>query len=938
MKNLKFAISVIAIFFFVTSQFFAEISIDGKDLNDKMPVDPKVKIGQLDNGLVYYIRENNKPENRAELQILIKAGSILETDAQAGLAHFLEHMCFNGTKNFPKDSLVSFLEATGMRFGADVNANTGFDRTYYMLTIPMDKPELLNQGFQVLEDWLHNVTLANEEIEKERGVIMEEWRLYKGAQQRIQRKHFPNLLYGSKYAERLPIGDTAVIQNAPREEFVKFYTDWYRPNLTAVIAVGDFDAALIEKKIIDHFQNVENPNNAPERKEYKIGSHDKAIVSIATDKELTYPSISLYFKKDKPDNAGTYNAYLEGIKNSLFSTMLSQRLQEKTTEANPPYMFAQAAISSFIANKDAFFLVAVPQGDILKSTNVLLEEAYRVKQHGFTKAELERAKEQLMSFIEGAHKEKDKTESKTYAMEYYRNFIEDEGIPGIDYELMLYKEFLPQITLDDVNALIDGLIREQDLVITVSDKADSPNTPTEDQIMALYNDVKNKKLEPYQEDDISQPLLPEKPTPGTIVSEDMNEDLGIKTLELSNGAKVMLKKTDFKNDEVLMRAYSPGGHSLADKSLYISAANADAIIDEAGIGKFSSTNLQKKLAGKNLRISPYIGELTEGFSGMTSPDDMETFFQVMYLYFTSPRKDEESFQSFVQKTVEAIENSKDSPEQAFRDTINAVLGNYHYRSMPVEADDIKSIDLNKAYEFYKQRFSNAGDFNFVFVGNFDEALIKDYIKTYIASLPGTDVEEEWKDVGKRYPKGKIEKTVKAGIEQKSSVRIAITGDFEYEREERFELQSMIEVLRIRLREVIREDKGGVYGIGAYAGYDEFPEENYIIQIVFGTSPDKVEDLVSTVYSIIEEIKAGKFSEEYVSKVKEILSREYETSIKENRYWLSTIYNYSFHNEPLNQILEYPEYVKDIDKDMIVETANEYLNMDNLIEIIQYPED
>ncbi len=938
MQKFKLTILIIAVFAML-SPAFANIGIDGKNLTDKLPVDPKVKIGKLDNGLTYYIRENSKPENRAEMQILIKAGSVHETDEQAGLAHFIEHMCFNGTENFPKDSLVSFLEATGMRFGADVNANTGFVRTYYMLTIPMDEPKLLDQGFQVLEDWLTKVSFDPEEIEKERGVIMEEWRLYRGAQERVQREHFPKLLYGSKYADRLPIGDTAVIKHAPRAEFLDFYNKWYRPNISAVIVVGDFDAAKMEKKIKNHFADVDNPKDAPERKEYEIKSHEEPLVSIATDKELTYPMVSLYFKKDRPDNRGTYEAYLTGIKNNLFSTMLSERLAEKTRLAEPPYLFAQAAITSFIANKDAFMMLAVPKGDILNSAEILLDEAYRVKQHGFTDAELQRAKDQLMANIESAHAEKEKTESMAYAMEYYRNFMEEEGIPGIDYELMLYEEFLPQITLDDVNNMIDGLIRQQDLVITVSDKeSEESNTPDEKQLLSLFEKVQNKELKPYTEEGLDKPLLAKIPEAGEIVKEETMDDIDVKTLELSNGIRVIMKKTDFKNDEVMMRAYSPGGHSHANESNYYSAANADAIISECGVGEFTATNLQKKLAGKVLRVSPYIGELTEGFSGMTSPDDMETFFQLIHLYFTSPRLDFDAFKSYVNKTVESIKNSQSDPQTAFRDTISAVLGNYHYRSMPMTIEDAENMDIKEAFNFYNERFGDASDFTFIFVGNYDEAKLKEFAKTYLASLPAKDRDESWKDVGRRYPKGKIQKIVKKGIEYKSSIRIAIPGEFEYTPENRFRLNAMTEVLNIRLREVIREDKGGVYGIGSRGFPSKYPYEDYVIQVFFGTNPDRVEELTNTVYDVMDEIKNGDFDNSYVDKVKEILSREYETNLKENRFWLNSLYSKTYYGEPCTSILKYDEKVDEINKDMIVEAAEKYLDRSNLIEVFLYPEE
>ncbi len=923
---------------FFAAIFSARADVIPDNPDAKLPVDPKIKIGKLDNGLVYYIRQNNKPENRAELQIVIKAGSILEDDNQAGLAHFIEHMCFNGTKNFPKNELIEFLETTGMRFGADVNANTGFDRTYYLLTIPMDKPDMLGNGFQVLEDWLHNVSFDPEELEKERGVILEEWRVYRGAQMRILRKHLPKMLHGSRYADRLPIGDTAVILNAPRERFTTFYNNWYRPNLSAVIAVGDFEPSEIEAKIKEHFGSVENPEKAPERTEYNVPDHKETLVSIATDKELTMPNLTIYYKHDETDH-GTYGAYRNNLVTNLATGMLNNRFAEKRNEPNSPFLASFAAEQTFIGPTRTFAVISILKANMIdqgyKST---VEEVYRLEQHGFTEGELDRIKKEMMKNIEQIYNERDKTESIRYATEYMRNFMHGEGIPGIEHEYELYKKYIPEISLEEVNNRINELITDENIVITLSlPEQEGIEVPEEKELKGVFTAVKNSKLEPYKDEFADVPLMENKPKPGKIVSEKKDEELGITILELSNGAKVYLKPTDFKNDEILFNAYSPGGHSLAEDKDFLSASRASGLLGEYGAGKFDQITLSKILAGKDVSLQAGINETSETLRGSASPEDLETMLQVLYIAVTEQEMEGDAFTRYISQLREIIENQRRTPEKALSDTMQVTLTQYHKRGMPLQPDDIDRISHKKAYEFAMDRFADFSDFTFFFVGAIDMEKIKPLIETYLASLPSKNRNEKWVDRGIRYPKGIIKKDVYKGLADKSTVRMVMTGEFEYNRENRFYLQSMIEYLRIRLREQIREEKSGTYGVGAYAQTSEYPHQDYAITITFGTNPERVDELMDDVMSIVNDLKTNHPSAEYLTKVKEIQRREHETNLKENSYWLSVMSFYVSHDEPLDQIIEKPEMIEALTAEDIKKAAQKYLNTDNLVQVVLYPE-
>ncbi len=940
MKRINAILLIIAMMVGIASFATAQTSKSKWNLTEKIPLNPKVKTGKLSNGLTYYIMNNEKPKNRAELYIVVRAGAVQEDDDQAGLAHFTEHMCFNGTKNFPKGELVSFLETTGMRFGADVNASTGFDRTMYTLTIPLDSAGLLDKGMLVLEDWLSNVSFDEEEINKERGVILEEWRLRSNAQSRIFEKHFGSVAYGTKFPKRMPIGDTAIIMHAPKSAFTRYYQEWYRPNISAIIVVGDIDVNQIENMIKTNYADVKNPTNARPLTFESVPVHKDIKVSIASDKELPMPTFVLYWKHNKAKDEYTYGQYRRSIMERMISQMISLRMQELTREANPPFLQAGGGYSAFIADAEVFNLFVIPKLDnMLGSYEAGLTEVFRASKHGFTKGELERAKTETLRFYEKALQEKDKTESASFARELSGYFHDGESMPGIDLEFEMAKTFLDELTLAEVNKAMKSYIRDEGIVITVSlPEKPEIKAPTEKEILDIYNKVKNSDIAAYKDDEVTKPLMANKPNPGTIVSEKKDDKLGTIEMKLSNGAKVIAKPTDFKNDQVVMRAFSWGGSSLVSDADYYSAQAAAQIIDEGGISEFSATQLEKLLTGKMIGISPSIAEITEGFNGSYSPQDAETFYQLLYLYFTNPRKDADAFKSFISRTKEQIKNSNASPDKIFRDSVQVTLANHHYRSRPWTEETLNSINLDKAFEIYKQRFANAGEFTFFFVGNVDLASFREFVKTYIASLPSKVENEKWKDIGKRYPTSAVKKIVKNGIEPKSSVRLAIPGKFEWNRKNRFDFNSMIEVFSIRLREVIREDKGGVYGIGASGQAAPFPTDEYIISIGFGTAPDRVEELITAAKGIINELKSKPIDETYVVKVKEILKREYETGVKENNWWMRQLYNSEYYGTDKNEILDFNSMVDKLTAADIHNAAKKYLLDNKMIEMILYPED
>ena len=907
--------------------------------NTVLPVDTNVRIGVLKNGMRYYIRKNDRPENRVEMRLVVHAGSVLEDDDQQGIAHFIEHMCFNGTKHFEKNKLIEYLQSMGVKFGPEINAYTSFDETVYMLTLPADSASIINNGFQVMEDWAHNVTFDTTEINKERGVIIEEWRMGRGAFQRMQDKIFPVLLKGSKYADRLPIGKKEIIENVTQKTMLRFYHDWYRPDLMAFIIVGDLDVDKTEAKIKEQFGALTNPKKERKRPEYEIPLQNETLVAIATDKESPVTIGSVYYKSKSPVFK-TYGDYREMVLDNLYIGMLNQRLSELKEKAEPPFINAGSSYGEFLGNLNAFVSSAlVSDTGLVKGFKTILTELERVKQHGFTQSELDRYKKILLNQYQQIYNERDKTESDNFTDEYTRNFLQDEPIPGISFEYNYVKDILPSVSLQEVNALTSKLRAEHDEVIVVNaPEKEGVVVPDKEELLSLVKNVKNTSLEAYQDKTSGSELLKTKPEQGRILFTKKLNDIDAVEYKLSNGAKVILKKTDFKNDEILFSAESPGGQSLYPDSDYQSAANAAAIMNESGLGDYSKTDLQKLLAGKTVDISSSIGTYFEGLSGYSSPKDLESLMQLIYLKFTSPRKDKEAFTSYINKQKASYKNILSDPTQYFIDQYRRIKARNNIRAgfIPTEKE-IDMINLDKAYEIYKDRFADASDFYFFFVGSFSADSIKPLIETYLASLPALKRNETWHDLGIRPPSGKIDTAIYRGSDPKSMVITYMEQQKPWNEKDAYLLSVLGEILDRKYIETLREQMSGVYGVQASAGMGKIPYDREYLQIYFPCSPENSDSLTHTALKEITNIQQNGISDEEVKTAREIDRRSFEENLKTNSYWLSNLKEIYRTHISTDMLVNYNEMVDSITSDEIKRVADEYVNPKKYLRAVLYPE-
>jgi zinc protease len=905
-----------------------------------LPVDPQVQVGTLDNGLRYFIRKNQKPENRAELRLVVDVGSVLEEEDQQGLAHFAEHMAFNGTKNFEKQELVDYLESIGMRFGPDLNASTSFDETVYKLTVPTDSVAIIEQAFQILEDWAHQVSYESEEIDKERGVVIEEWRLGQGAEQRMFDKQLPILLQDSRYAERLPIGQKAVLDTFHHETLQKFYRTWYRPDLMGFVAVGDFDPVWIDSMVHVYFNRIPAVADPQERQVYPVPGHEETLFAIATDPEATRNSVNIYYKQDvRPQ--GTVATYRQSQIEGLYHRMFNNRLNELTKLPQPPFLYGYSGQGRFLRSKEFFILGSGVQNNGFDAgLEALLTESARVRQFGFTQSELEREKKDVLRGMEQAYRERDKSQSRGFADEYVRHFHSGEPIPGIEKEYALYQELLPTIELGEINALASEWTSTRNRVITVNaPEKEGLEVPTEEDLLAVFVLVDEKEITPYEDAVSDDPLVAQVPEPAAVVERGEIPEIGVTRWTLANGIRVFLKPTDFKNDEIRFTSYSPGGHSLAPDQDYTAATTASSVVGEGGVATFNQIELQKKLAGKVVGVSPWIGALEEGLSGSASPEDVGTMFELIYAYVTTPRQDSTAFQAFQTRMKGFIQNRSAAPETAFSDTIQVTMAQYHHRARPWSTELLDEMDLETSMAIYRERFADAGDFTFFFVGNFTLEGIEPLVRTYLGGLPSSGRQENWKDVGIEAPQGVIEKTVYRGIEPKSRSSLIFTGPFEYDGwKNNFEFDAMTTVLQIKLREVLREDLGGTYGVWVGGSASQSPDQEYRINLGFGCDPERVEELTQVIFTQIDSLQNFGTTDVYIDKVKEMRKRKREVDLKENSFWVNALKWTDSHGIDPRLLLEYPELVDTLTSEAVQAAAKQYFNMDNYVRVVLYPED
>ncbi len=852
-----------------------------------LPLDPKIRVTTLKNGLTVYVMPHRKPEQRAALWLAVNAGSVQEDDDQRGLAHFVEHMAFNGTKRFAKSAIVDYIEKIGMRFGPDVNAYTSFDQTVYMLTVPTDNAEQMATGLDILRDWAGDISFDAGEVEKERGVVTEEWRLGRGPFARINDKQFPVLYQGSKYGVRLPIGLPEILKNAPRDALVRYYKDWYRPENMAVIAVGDFDAEAIEKEIASRFGSLVGDPKRRVRQVAPVPHDHPTLVSIATDPEMPFSQVEIVSKMDHRQE-GTKSDYRRFIVEGLYHAMLNARFAQLALDPESPFTNAGSSTGGYTRVVDELDRYAnAKQGRTAEALTALVRELARVEQHGFTQAELDRAIATQLAQSESSAAEWEKTQSGALADEMTRHFFEGEPMPGRPFELALNQELLPTVTLAELNKLAASWGSEKGRVIQISGPA-SAKLPTEAEVRALYTDASNAKVEPWK-DEPARPLMTSVPAPGKVVETSRDEAADATVWKLSNGIKVIVKPTTFQNDRIEINGWKPGGTSRVDDVVH--ARFATNVVETGGVGDLDATALRKALQGKVARVNLWMGELSDTVRGSTRPADLETELQLLHLRLTAPRVDKSAFEAWKQDQLEWARNRRMLPEVSFFEDMTMVSTKNHPRSQPTTPELLANVNLEKAHAIFAQRFADLGAMTFVIVGNVDPQTLQPLVEKYLASLPSKTkgkARDSWKDIKMTYATGKVTKEIIQGSEPKSYVSMSFSAPDKWTRESSADARVLSMVLQIRLREVLREDMGGVYGVRSWVGISRQPTVRRTASISFGCDPDNVEKLQKGAIDVIHAIQKDGIGAEYLAKVKEQLRRGRETDAKENWWWVSQL--------------------------------------------------
>jgi len=928
--------------FFIIISFWVAFPAMAQN-GQKLPVDPKVRFGKLDNGLTYYIRHNAYPENRASFYIAQKVGSMQEEDNQVGLAHFLEHMAFNGTKNFPgRKTMLNYLEKQGAQFGKDVNAYTSFDETVYNLSdIPVVRKEVVDSCLLILHDWSGFLTLDNDEIDKERSIIKEEWRTRTGSQSRIWDKTLPILFEGSKYADRMPIGKMEVVENFEYQTLKDYYHKWYRPDLQGIIIVGDIDADYVEAKVKEMFSDIPMPVNPAERIYYPVADNVEPIVSIATDKEKTSTEVYLFYKNDIVpfDQRDTYEEYQQSIIRNLISQMLSARFTEISQKPDSPFTYAYGYEGEYFVakTKDAWTLAAASKEGMAESTlTVLARENERMKRFGFTQPELDRAKAMIFTSIENSYNNRNKQMTEGYVQEYTRSFLEGEAIPGIEYEYRMIQEILPNISLEEVNRIAENLSSDHNIVISINGpEKEGLVYPQKQELINVLQTVRNENIAPYTEENLAENLLSSEPVAGKIIKEEKDDKLDATVWTLSNGAKVIFKKTDFKDDQIVMTSASKWGVDFYPDKDVLNAARAAGVMELSGWGQFSATDMQKYLSGKVAGAGIYIGNNSVGINGSSSMNDFETLLQLVYLKFTEPRRDEEAYEAFLERLMSSLKNAEASPYTAYGDSVTFARFGDNPRVKRMKMDDMQKLNYDRMIQIYKESFSDAGSFVFSFAGNIDEENMRPLVEKYIASLPSVK-RSPAEEVTIETRKGEYVNRFGQEMENpKASVFNQYTAKVERNQKNELIQRTFKMVLDMVYTDKIREEVGGTYGVRTLTNISRKPEGQAVLQITFETDADKAVELNSLVHRELENMAGNGPDNEKFNKAKGQIEKSFEESIKQNNYWLGILNDAYYYHE--NRYSDYLSILNSITADDIRDFARKTLAEKNFIEVIMLPE-
>lgn len=908
-----------------------------------LPIDPKIRYGKLDNGLTYYIRANQKPKDRAEFYIAQNVGAILENDDQNGLAHFLEHMAFNGTKNYPGKGIINYFESIGVKFGANINAYTSLDETVYNLSdVPTMRESVIDSALLVLHDWSSFILLEGDEIDSERGVIREEWRTGAGAERRMWKEANKLKYPGSQYAKRDVIGDTAVINNFTHKTIRDFYHKWYRPDLQAILVVGDVDVDKIEAKIKAMFADIPRKENAGERPIHPIFDNEEPIIALVKDPEASMTRIELEYKHNvvPTEIKLSMGGYFFGIANSLISTMMGNRFDEITQQADAPFVGGYAYYGELVKSKDAFQLLAVPkEGFEMNGLKALLLEAEKVKRFGFTNSELERAKTDLLKGIEKAYNERENQKNNVLVKEYVRHFLNQEVIPGIEWEYQTLQALLPQLTVDRINEMAKSYITDNNLIVSfMSPDKEAVKVPSKDQILLAIEDSKKAELTAKAEEDMNKPLIKKAPKAGKVKKISVNATFGTTEWVLSNGVKVVFKPTKFKQDEILFNAFSEGGLSKVSNVADLpSAMFASSIMSNNGLGEYTQIELSKLLTGKIAAVSPSISSYEEALSGNSSVSDFETLMQLIYLHFTAPRKDDNAFKALINSYRASMANSASDPRKAFSDSINMLVNNRHPRTILMSLEMLDQVDQDKALAIYKERFAVPADFTFVFTGNIDPANndVKKAITTYLGGLKTKKTKEKFTDNNIRKAKGKVSNEFRKEMKiQKASNFILYSAQLPYNMNNRTTLTAIGSILSMRYLESIREKEGGSYGVGVRGGMSNQPIDEATLVMQFDTDPQKQARLMEIIHAEVDEIVNNGPRADDLQKVKENMLKKHIEDVAENRWWQAAVTR--FYQDRLNLVTDYKASVEALTSESVQATLKTIVSQQNIIEVVMKP--
>jgi zinc protease len=904
----------------------------------EIPFDPSIKTGTLSNGVRYFIQKNAKPEKQAALRLVVNVGSIEEDEDQLGLAHLLEHMAFNGTKKYPKNKLVSYLQKIGMRFGPDLNAYTSFDETVYMLQVPADQEDLVKNGIEILSEWAHNVTLEDEEINKERGVVIEEWRGGKGAQERIQNKQLPIIFDNSRYASRLPIGTEESLKNFNPDAVRRFYKTWYRPDLQAVIVVGDVDVEKVESFIKQFFAPIPAASTLKPRGAYSIPDYAKNQFQVSTDPELPYSMVQL-LQAYTPKNPALVSTFQNTLLRSIYDSILQERLTEYTKKPNPPFVAGFSTGQNIARTKTIGILAAaVTQGTVENAFKTLLTERYRVYKHGFLASELDRAKAKLLNQYESAVREVGKTDSRALMAKLVAHYLSNAAVPTAQWELEQVKSFFENLDVAAINAYAKSKNPQDGQAFMVSmPQKDGLTPPTEDDLKAFLAQIEASDIAPYTEEVSTEPLFSATLNPGTTRTKASAN--GVTRLTLSNGVQVVVKPTTLKNDQILIRAIGEGGNATLSDVRYLAASSAATIVGQSGVGNFNESALSKKLAGKKVNVAPFIGSTTEGFNGSSSPEDIETALQLIHLFVTQPRFDADVLSAYKSNFAGFFEGMKNNPEAVFNDSVSVALYNAHFRELPPSPERINAMNLEKSAQYYKERFGDVSDFTFYFVGNVDVNKLQTLAERYLATLPAEGRIEEKLDEGIRLSRGQIHKNFKGGKEEKALSQITYTGDFNWSVANEIKFDLLMELLDIRVTETLREDMGGVYSPSVVGYVSKSPWKNeYQITTSYSSAPNRVAELASAVENITQNIVQNGATAAELEKIKTTLIRAHESNVQNNFYWLNALADSDTYGVPVAQLTASPQQIVNrVTSAEIKQLAKRYFNANNLAKFVLMPE-